>query len=101
MKFDCFRNNYFLVPPSRPTTQGRMNFAMIAAASFIGVAIALLGLNFWHATNCAQSKSSAEIDGYVDALNKRLLQAESQVFIIFLFIVLVSGLDINYLIITI
>jgi len=56
-----------------------MNFALIATASFIGVAIALLGLNFWHASNCSQSKSSSEIDSYVDALNKRLLQAESQV----------------------
>lgn len=56
-----------------------MNFALIATASFIGVAIALLGLNFYHASNCSQSKSTSEIDSYVDALNKRLLQAESQV----------------------
>lgn len=58
----------------------KLNFTLIATAGLIGVTIALFGLNFWHASKCAESKSPEEIDEYIDALNKRLLEAESQVF---------------------
>lgn len=58
----------------------KLNFTLLATAGLIGVAIALFGLNFWHASKCAESKSPEEINEHVDALNKRLLQAESQVF---------------------
>ena len=55
------------------------SFTLVATASLIGISIALFGLNFWHASKCVDSKSPAEVDAYIDALNKRLLQAESQV----------------------
>lgn len=53
---------------------------IIIIACVFGIAIGLLGLNIWHASKCSTDGStSAEIDEYVQALNRRLLQAESQV----------------------
>lgn len=52
---------------------------LVLAACVIGIALGLFGLNFWHATNCTGGKTASELDKYVEALNRRLLQAESQV----------------------
>lgn len=52
---------------------------MVLAACIFGVAIGLFGLNFWHVSKCANNKTSSEIENYIEALNRRLLQAESLV----------------------
>lgn len=36
-------------------------------------------LNFQHATNCTNETNEDEVKLYIEALNQRLLQAESQV----------------------
>jgi hypothetical protein len=62
------------VPGKRVSTS-----LLILAACVLGVAIGLFGLNYWHATKCAGGKEPEEIEKYVEALNRRLLSAESQV----------------------
>lgn len=52
---------------------------ILLVACIFGVAIGLFGLNYYHATKCANSQSTQESSEYIEALNKRLLQAESQV----------------------
>lgn len=52
---------------------------MVLAACVLGIALGLFGLNFWHATNCASGRSADAMEKYVESLNRRLLQAESQV----------------------
>ena len=62
-----------------PTARKMSTSMVILAACVLGVGLGLFGLNHWHATKCSESKSPEEIENYVDAMNKRLLQAESQV----------------------
>jgi flagellar basal body-associated protein FliL len=58
----------------------KMSTSMIVlCACLLGVVVGLFGLNFWHMTKCADSKSPDEIETYVEGINRRLLQAESQV----------------------
>lgn len=58
----------------------KMSTSMIVLiACLLGVVVGLFGLNFWHMAKCADSKSADEIDSYVEGINRRLLQAESQV----------------------
>lgn len=48
------------------------------AAVVLGVGLGLFGLNYWHATRCAESHSVEEIKGFMDVVSKRMLTAESQ-----------------------
>lgn len=52
---------------------------LILAGCLLGVVFGLFGLNYWHTTKCADSKSPDEIEAYIEGINRRLLQAESQV----------------------
>lgn len=52
---------------------------IIFAACVLGIGIALFTLNFWHTSRCATEKSAGEIEEMVEALNRRILQTESQV----------------------
>ena len=52
---------------------------IIIAACLLGVAFGIFGLNYWHASRCSNSKPPEEIEKFVEAINRRLLMAESQV----------------------
>lgn len=52
---------------------------IIVIGCLLGVAVGLFGLNFWHMAKCQDSKTPDEIEAYVEGINRRLLQAESQV----------------------
>lgn len=62
-----------------PVAKKMSTSMVIMSACVIGVAIGLFGLNYWHASKCTSSRSPDEIEEYVEALNRRLLQAESKV----------------------
>ena len=62
-------------PPAKKATTSML----IIAACLMGVVVGLLGLNYWHTTKCANSKTPNEMELYVDGISRRLLQAESQV----------------------
>jgi hypothetical protein len=51
---------------------------MILGACLLGAAVALFGLNIYHANEC-RPKSPDELEQYIESINRRLLQAESQV----------------------
>ena len=51
---------------------------MILGACLLGAALGLFGLNIYHANEC-QSKSPNELETYVEAINRRVLAAESEV----------------------
>lgn len=51
----------------------------VLAACMIGVVVGLLGLNYWHTSGCANSRSPDEMEIYIEGISRRLLQAESQV----------------------
>jgi len=55
---------------------------VIFIACVVGLGVGLFSINYWHATKCASDRSHQEVDTLVDALNRRLLQAESQVFLL-------------------
>jgi hypothetical protein len=55
------------------------NFTLMASACLIGIAVVMFALNYWHSSKCNGGKAPDEIDKYVEALNRRLLEAESQV----------------------
>lgn len=55
------------------------SFLILFAACMIGVGMGLFGMNYWHASKCASDRSPNEVDDMIDALNKRILQAESMV----------------------
>jgi len=46
---------------------------------FIGVGVGIISLNYWHATRCTGGATSEELSSSVEAIERRLLQAESQV----------------------
>jgi predicted negative regulator of RcsB-dependent stress response len=52
---------------------------IILIACVLGVGIGLFGINYWHATKCTSDKSPQDYEDMISALNRRLLQAESQV----------------------
>lgn len=52
---------------------------IILIAVILGVGIGLFGINYWHATKCTSDKSPQDYEDMISALNRRLLQAESQV----------------------
>lgn len=51
---------------------------MILGACLLGAAVALFGLNLYQASEC-RPKSPDELEQYLESINRRLLQAESQV----------------------
>lgn len=59
---------------------------IIFAACVLGLGLGLFGINYWHATKCASDRSPDEIEDMVQALTRRLLEAESQVSTSFLVI---------------
>ncbi|RYH20982.1 hypothetical protein EON65_21845 [archaeon] len=52
---------------------------IIFVACILGLGIGLFTLNYWHTSQCSTDKSAAEIDEMIEALNRRVLQTESQV----------------------
>ena len=62
-----------------PTAKKMSTSMVILAACMLGVVVGLLGLNYWHTTGCANSKSPDEMEIYLEGIAKRLLQAESMV----------------------
>jgi flagellar basal body-associated protein FliL len=67
-------------PVNHVAAAKKMSTSMIMlVACLLGVVVGLFGLNFWHMAKCADSKSPDEIEAYVEGINRRLLQAESQV----------------------
>jgi len=50
--------------------------AFAGVVLFVG--IGLFGLNYWHASRCAEAHSPEELKGFLDGVTKRLLTAESQ-----------------------
>eukprot|EP01031_Cornospumella_fuschlensis_P029624 gene29624-35760_t len=52
---------------------------IIFVACILGMGIGLFTLNYWHTSQCATEKSAAEINEMIEALNRRVLQTESQV----------------------
>ena len=63
---------------STPAKKGPTPIVVIAAC-LLGIALGLFGLNYWHASKCSSSKPPDEMEKYIEAINRRLLQAESQV----------------------
>jgi hypothetical protein len=55
------------------------NTLLIFVACVLGLGIGLLTINYWHTSNCATGKTGQEIDDFIDAFNRRLLQSESLV----------------------
>ena len=51
----------------------------VLASCVLGIGLGLFGLNMWHTSKCASSHSPEEIETFIEAINKRLLQSESQV----------------------
>ena len=54
------------------------NTLIIFVACVLGLGIGLLTINYWHTNNCV-GKSETEVDEFLDAFNRRLLEAESLV----------------------
>jgi hypothetical protein len=52
---------------------------IIFVACVFGLGIGLLSLNYWHATNCNNNRPPDQTEEYINAFNRRLLHAESQV----------------------
>lgn len=50
----------------------------IFAAVVLGCGLGMFGLNYWHATRCAEAHSAEELKGFLDGVTKRMLTAESQ-----------------------
>jgi len=64
--------------PEKPFKRHVSTSMIVFAAVVLGVALGLFGLNYWHATRCAEAHTPEEIKGFMDAVTKRLLTAESQ-----------------------
>mmetsp|Transcript_12332 Transcript_12332/g.16946 ORF Transcript_12332/g.16946 Transcript_12332/m.16946 type:complete len:250 (-) Transcript_12332:42-791(-) len=65
--------------PSNPSRKISISM-LVFGACIIGIGLGLFGLNFWQATRCGVGTvhSHEEIEGFIDALTKRLLNSESQ-----------------------
>lgn len=51
---------------------------VIFGAVVVGIGIGIFGLNYYHATRCAEAHSPEEIKSFLDVVTKRILTAESQ-----------------------
>lgn len=67
------------------------NTLIIFVACVLGLGIGLLTINYWHTSNCT-GKTSTEIDEFLEAFNRRLLQSESLVSLIFIVLILFTSL---------
>jgi hypothetical protein len=64
----------------------KVSTSMIMMVSCVlGVGMCLFGLNYWHTMKCISSHSPEEVEDMIEALNRRLIQAESQVSLCFSF----------------
>ena len=53
---------------------------ILLAACVFGMAVGLFGLNLWHTSRCSgEHRSSEQVDEYISVLERRILEAESQV----------------------
>lgn len=57
---------------------------IVFAACVLGLGIGLFGINYYHATKCASDRSPDELEDLIQSLTRRLLEAESQVFVLLL-----------------
>lgn len=72
--------SYSSVPSGIGPNPKKMSTTMILlCASMLGVVVGLLGLNYWHTSGCANSKTPDEMEIYIEGIQRRLLQAESLV----------------------
>jgi hypothetical protein len=44
-----------------------------------GLAVILLGFNYWHAMKCVESSGMGDLEDYAKAIDKRVLEIESKV----------------------
>ena len=68
------------------------------ACIVLGAGVVLIGLNYWHAMKCmsnAGSNLTEDIDSYIIALEKRVLQVETQVVFTYVFTRTSINADIN------
>lgn len=52
------------------------------AAIVLGAGVTMILLNYWHAMKCVESKGLGDMNDYVEVLEKRILQLESNVYTI-------------------
>lgn len=52
---------------------------LVLAACIFGAVLGLFGLNFWHASRCTVGLTELAANERYNALNRRLIQAESEV----------------------
>ncbi len=67
-----------LIMQAQAQTQKKTSISAIAGI-VLGVGILIIGLNYWHAMKCVKSKGIDDMDDYINALEKRILELESQV----------------------
>ena len=60
--------------PRKKTSQS----LLVAVACMVGVAITLLGINFWHVTQCKDARPD-ETEELLAVLTKRLVESDAQV----------------------
>mmetsp|Transcript_7228 Transcript_7228/g.10755 ORF Transcript_7228/g.10755 Transcript_7228/m.10755 type:complete len:231 (-) Transcript_7228:86-778(-) len=59
--------------------QKKGQISITTAAAFILFAgVFIIGFNYWHAMKCVQSSGLGDMDDYVKAMERRLLEVESQ-----------------------
>ena len=59
--------------------KGRMPTSLfVFAAVVVGCGLGMFGLNYWHATRCAEAHSAEALKGFLDGVTRRMLTAESQ-----------------------
>jgi flagellar basal body-associated protein FliL len=64
---------------NQPKTKKLSSTFVIFIACVLGLGIGLLTINYWHTSSCSSHTSADEIDEFIDAFKRRILQAESQV----------------------
>lgn len=64
-------------PPS--TNRKVSNWSIIQIVIFCIIAVVVIGVNFWHISSCNTNIDEEELKAQIDALNRRLLIAESKV----------------------
>jgi hypothetical protein len=62
-----------MLPNQKKTSLSGVAVVVLCAGVFI------IGLNYWHAMKCVKSKGIDDMDNYISALEKRILELESQV----------------------
>lgn len=52
---------------------------VVLAACVMGIALGLFGFNIWHTSRCSTGGEHEDMEEYIAAFNRRLLESESQV----------------------